>query len=190
MTVGLAGLWPVPVQAQSATVSVPSAKGAKGGTAEVAIKVTDPSDMGAMHVELTYDDAVIKATKVEQGGASKNALVDFSVLPGRVVIGLVSSEPITSNGDAAVVTFEVLGDKGAKSALALENVRAWQADVNRFDIKLATQPGEFTVGASTSIPWWIIAVAVAVVLLFIVWRVRRRSRRKRAAAAAAAVAPA
>ena len=165
-------LYPVAAHAQTATVSVPSVKASKGGEAKVPIKVSEPSDMGALHVELTYDESVLKATKVEKGGVAANALVDFNVQPGRVVIGIVSSDPITSDGDAAVVTFDVLGDKGAKSALGLENVRAWQADVNRFDIKLVPQPGELTVGSKSSFPWWIIVVAAALVIAFIVWRRR------------------
>ena len=173
--VALGALYPVAVHAQTATVSVPMVKGSKGGEVKVPIKVSDPSDMGAMHVELTYDESVVKATKVEQGGAASTALVDFNIQPGRVVVGLVSSDPISSDGDVAVVTFDVLGDNGATSPLGLENVRAWQATVDRFDIKVVTQPGELTVGSkSGGFPWWIVLVAAAAVAAYIWWR-RRRS---------------
>ena len=186
MTAALLLLHAPPAHAASVTVTAPTAKGAKGAEVSIPITVTAAPGVGALHVELTYDDAVLEGLSVSGGKLASNALVDGNPIPGRLIMGLVSSDKIDGDGEVFVAKFRVLGEKGATSTLGLDKVQAWEATLDRLDIAVTAQPGTFTVaGGSSSFPWWIIAVAVAVLLLlFLVWKRRRRDEEPVSVAAA------
>ena len=176
LTAALVLLQAPPARAATVTVTAPTAKGAKGAEVSIPISVTAAPGVGALHVELTYDTAVLEGLSVSGGKLASNALVDGNPTPGRLIMGLVSSDKIDGDGDVFVAKFRVIGDKGATSTLGLDKVQAWEATLDRLDIAVTAQPGTFTVtGPSSSFPWWIIAVAVAfLLLLFLVWKRRRR----------------
>ena len=68
--------------------------------------------------------------------------------------------------------FLVKGQSGQKSALRLENVRAWDGKTH-LDFFVTTANGEFTVGGD-GWPWWMLAVAAAVVVLLLILLGMRR----------------
>lgn len=146
--------------------------------------MTAAPGIGALHVELTYDATVLEAISGSAGSlAAGGSLVDANPTPGRLIMGVVSSDAINGDGEILVAKFRVLGTKGATTALGLEKLRAWEGTLERLDIQAVAAPGSFTVtGAKSAFPWWIIAVAAAVVLLLILllWKRRRREEPARA----------
>ena len=100
-------------------------------TAEVRIPVNaqGAANVGSLHLELSYDSEVLHAILVEKGeAADANAMLEYSVdSPGRVVIGMISSNGINGNGSLAIVTFEVEGEGNTTTSLELENVVAHDA---------------------------------------------------------------
>jgi hypothetical protein len=178
--------------ATSVAVAVPAAKGGSGAEVKVPITITGAEGVGAMHVELTFDPAVLQPLSAEKGRlVSTNALVDSNPQPGRLTIGMVSSDKVSGTGEVIVAKFKVLGKKSSKSALGLEKVQAWEGDVNRFDIKVTTTPGEFTVTGKKAFPWLIIVIAAAVVIAgFMYLRSRSGKQSPALATATAGQAPA
>jgi hypothetical protein len=176
--------------ATSVAVAVPAAKGGSGAEVKVPITITGAEGVGAMHVELTFDPAVLQPLSAEKGRLiSSNALVDSNPQPGRLTIGMVSSDKVSGTGEIVVAKFKVLGKKNSKSALGLEKVQAWEGDVNRFDIKVTTTPGEFTVTGKKAFPWLIVVIAAAVVIAGFMY-MRSRSAKASPALATTTAGPA
>ena len=176
--------------ATSVAIAVPAAKGASGAEVKVPITITGAEGVGAMHVELTFDPAVLQPLSAEKGRlVASNALVDSNPQPGRLTIGMVSSDKVSGTGEVVVAKFKVLGKKNSKSVLGLDKVQAWEGDVNRFDIKVTTTPGEFTVTGKKAFPWLIVVIAAAVVIAGIIY-MRSRSAKTPPALATATAGPA
>jgi hypothetical protein len=129
LSIGLLLLFVVPVAGQAMlTVSVPNATGRPGATVEVPIEVGEATNVGAMHIELSYDADVLQATEVKRGALAENAMLesDLSAL-GRVVIGLIDAAGMNGDGAVAVVVFQIVGQEGDTSPLILENLTAHEA---------------------------------------------------------------
>jgi len=172
--------WSPAVFAQSQTValSAPDLKATSGSQVRVPIAVSGGSGVGALHIELTFDPAVLQPISVEKGKvAPPNTLLDSSATSGRYVIGLVSSDKVTSDGEIVVAKFKVLGKRGAKSDLGLDKLRSWEGSVDRFEFKVTGKQGTFTVGGGSSFPWWIIVVAALVIAAGLIYA-RSRSAKK------------
>lgn len=190
-TVLAAGVVLLPLGAASAstvTVSAPNVQGAKGSEVKVPISLSGASNLGALHVEITFDPRVLTGTTVDAGKLAEGALLESNDAPGRVRFGLATGGKIDGEGQIAIVHFKVVGPKGAQTPLAVELVQAWEATPERFEVKPVVQAGRFTVSGPSSFPWWIVVIAVLVVLLLLFLLARRR--RKGEPAAAGAVPPA
>ena len=153
----------------SVSMKLPTVKGAKGKEVQVPIALEGADGVGALQLELTYDPSVLEAKSAKQGSLGSGALV--------------TGDAIKGSGPVLVASFDVVGKKGEKSPLTLGNVRAWQGDVDRFDVKISSLgAGALTVtGAGSAFPWWI--VILAAVLLAIAVLVARQRRRSESAAA-------
>jgi len=119
------------------------------GEGDIAVKVPvnaqGADDVGALHIELAYDPAVLNATGVEKGTLASNAMMEFSVdTPGRVWVGMIDAAGMNGDGSLVEVSFEVLGQDETTSPLTLEKLAAWDA-TNIFDIPTEASPGSFTV---------------------------------------------
>ncbi len=111
----------------------------------VPINLNGAKDLGAIHIELVYDSAVLEAVKFEAGELAENALVEANLeLPGRVIIGIVDTEGVGGDGAVAVLFFRVLGSQG-DSVLTLENFAAHNAD-SLVDVPAITTDGSFKAG--------------------------------------------
>jgi hypothetical protein len=191
MSVAAAMLWPSEslAQAPGFSIQAPTVKGATGSEVKVPLTVSGASGVGALHVEVTYDPTVLEPQAVERGKLTPaNTLIDSKATSGRYVIGLVSADKIEGSGEVVLVKFKVLGKKGAKSDIGLDQLRAWEGDLNRFELKVTAAPGQFTVASKSSFPWWIVIVAAAVIAAYLLYR-RFRSGAK-PAKPVAPVAPA
>ena len=145
-----------------------------------------------MHLELTYDPALLAVESVEQGSlVAGNALVAFNTdEPGRIVISLATADEIAGDGTLAVAHFLVNGEQGQTTSLGLEYAQAW--DGEGFEIPIELEPGQLTVG-SAGLPLLLlvalVVLALAVILLVVLIRVLRGRRGKRVAPASAGPRP-
>jgi hypothetical protein len=106
----------------SVTVQVGEISGAPGSEVRVPVELKGASNVGALHVEIVYDPTIITAKKVEN---ATGGLLEANVSqPGRVVVGLVTTEGLNGDVTVADVVFEVKGKEGDRSDLRLEKVEA------------------------------------------------------------------
>jgi hypothetical protein len=137
---------------------------AAGGTVDVPIEAVGAPGIGPLHLELTYDPAVLTAQEVTRGPLIANAMMEQSVSArGRVVIALVSADAIKGDGVVVKVRFKATGSQGQQSALTLDAVRAWERGNGR-DVIVRTEAGRATV-ANDYVPLLWIAVACLLLLL-------------------------
>ncbi len=166
-------------RAASVTVRVESVEGASGGEVVIPVTVQGASGIGALHLELIYDAAVLEALAVEKGTLlGDDVLLDFNTSePGKLVIGLVSLEAIEGDGAVVMTRFTVRGTEGQSSPLRLENAKAWDS-VTRLDLFVTSEDGEFTVSpaAISSSSLVVLAVLPIVILLALLFILRRRRR--------------
>lgn len=166
--------------AQSLTVAVEPAQAPSGQTVDIPILVQGSPGFAALHLEMTYDPAVLTVQEVEPGElVAGNALVAFNTdEAGRIIISVAASETIQGDGTLAVARFQVEGEQGRTSPLDLEYPKAW--DESGFDLVMEVESGAFTVGAN---PMSLILAAIACLLLLlfllvVVLLIRRRRRRR------------
>ncbi len=158
------------------TVAVGSTTASSSQEVEIPVTLAAAKNLGALELVLTYDPAVLEAKSADRGALlSSNSLVEYFVNPnGRLAVTLVSQDGVTGDGAVVAAHFLVKGQAGQKSALGLENVRAWEGKT-RLDFLVSTTAGEFTVGGGW--PWWWVAVVVgAVLLLLLLLKFARRTR--------------
>lgn len=111
----------------------------------IPINAEDASNIGALHLELVYDPAVLEPTEVEKGMLAGNAILESNIdTSGRVVIGMIDADGISGDGSLVVVSFRVVGKDGMTTALALEKVAAHDA-TTLMDIPIKGTSGSFTV---------------------------------------------
>lgn len=166
------------------TVAVGSSTASPGQVVQIPITLSGANGLGALELVLTYDPAVLEAKSAERGSLlGSNSLVEhYSDASGRLAVTLVSQDGVGSDGPVIVAHLLVKGQAGHKSALRLENVRAWDGK-SHLDFLVTTTGGEFTVGSGW--PWWWIAVAIIAVLLLLVL-LSKATRRTRPTTSAAA----
>ncbi len=109
--------------------TTPPASPPTGGNFTVPIGLRGAPSIGSLHVEMTYDSNVVQVTSVTSGTLPPDSLFEYSSTPGRVTIGLVCPDGLSSDWAVATVTFEVLSSApgNGQTALVLENVVAHSA---------------------------------------------------------------
>ena len=144
-------------------------------TATVPVSIAGAEGIVAMHVEITYDPAMLQWDGLENGDlVSSNSLVEVNPdTAGTVIIGIATLDPITGTGELLNPSFVVLGPDGTNAAVGLQNVAAW--DENGFDVLLETQDGNLTiVGGGIPVLIFILIAAAAVVVAGTAWWLRKR----------------
>jgi hypothetical protein len=170
------------VQAGSINVRVPSVEAQAGGTVEVPIQATGAPGIGAMQLDLVYDPAVLTPDTVTRGPVlGSNGLLEFNKdKAGRLMLAMVTLDGMQGDGTIATARFKVVGESGKKSALTLENCRAWEGASHR-DVLVNAQGGQVTVVGGNNYLLWIIIAAIIVLLLILFLILRKRSARKKTA---------
>jgi len=170
-------------QASSVTVSVPSLEAKAGSMVDVPIQVVGAPGIGAMQMDLIYDPAVLTPETVTNGKElGSNALLEFNKdTTGRLMMALVTLDAMQGDGTIASARFKVIGEKGQKSALTLENCRVWEGASHQ-DVVVNTEAGNLSVvgkDKSSFLLWIIIAVIVMILLLVLfIWRKRSAARKQ------------
>ena len=132
-------------------VQVGDASGPKGSFVKVPIDVAGAAQIGSMDMALAYDPSVLRAVWVGKGNLTANALLQGNANPmGKILIAMADPGGITGNGSIAMVEFEVLGEAGSRSALALTGLDA--SGVDAMAVPLANRTGMFTVAETPPTP--------------------------------------
>lgn len=166
--------------AAALTLVVGSVQGEANRSVQVPIQIKGAPNVGALQFDLVYDARVLQVDKVARGALVANALLDSNTsTPGRVRIGVVTTEGLKGDGILANVGFQVRGSAGASSALTIENARAWDVP-DHFEILVNVEAGRVEVAAASP-PWLLIAalVVAVVIVLFLLLLVRRRRKSAR-----------
>ncbi len=169
-----------PAFSASVTLRVASVEGKAGDTVDVPITAVAAPGLSAIHLELTYDPAVVTPDTVNRGTlAGSNALVDFNGAdPGRLLIGIATLDPIKGDGPLAIARFKVTGKSGTTTALTPDNCKAWESGTHA-EVLVTTEPGKVTI--PSGVPYLllillaVIIVCVIALLILIVFLLRRRA---------------
>jgi len=148
------------------TVLVGDVKGPHAQDVEIPIEVKGASGVGAMHIEMAYDPAVLSVKEVQAGDlASGGMVVGNTTASGLVTISVAHASGFSGDGVVAKVVARVSGKGGATSPLNLQNVTA-----NHFQTKAVIPTivtnGTFTEGGSAAgtAGIWVFAGLIALVV--------------------------
>lgn len=148
------------------TVQVGDIQAPHGEDVEIPIEVTGASGVGAMHIEMTYDPAVLTVKEVQSGDLLGGGQVaGNTATAGRVTISAIHPGGFSGDGIVAKVVARVGGKDGATCPLSLQNVTA-----NHFQTKAAIPTtvldGSFTEGGSMvgSAGVWVLGGLIALLL--------------------------
>lgn len=166
LIMGMIGETPLPGEAATITVSVGPAEALSREETEVPIHVAGASGLSSMQMALTYDPAILEVKNVAAGPLlPQDALLAHDAAePGRLAIGFVALQGLNGDGAVLKARFGVIGKPGQKTALALENVRAWEK--SDLETLVHTTPGELVI-PRTPWPWWVLAAAIAALVLLL-----------------------
>lgn len=131
----------------------------------VPIVITGADGIVAMHVEITYDPAVLQWDSLENGNLlSSNSLVEVNPdIAGTVIVGIATLDPVSGTGPLLLPRFSVLGVDGATATVGLQNVAAW--DENGFDVLIQTQDQNLAIAGGSGLPILLIALIVGAVVI-------------------------
>ncbi|NBP89278.1 MAG: hypothetical protein EBU59_12440, partial [Planctomycetia bacterium] len=122
-------------------VSMPSVTADTGATIEVPISLSDVEGLLAAELTITFDAAVLTAQSVRTGALANGwALEANTATPGQVVITAAAATSVSATGALAYVTFNVVGEALASTALTITSV-----SLNDGAISTETANGAFTV---------------------------------------------
>lgn len=170
-------VWAMTASAAALTVRVATREGEGGSTVQLPIEVAGAAKVGALQFDLVYDPQVVQADTVTRGALGGNALLDFnSSVPGRLRVGIVTTDGLQGDGVLANVNFKITGRAGANSALTVENARAWETP-SHLEVLVNSEAGRVSVTAGS--PGWMVlgggaAFAVLLLLLLLFALSRRR----------------
>jgi len=148
------------------TVQVGAIGAPHGEDVEIPIEVKGASQVGAMHIELTYDTAVLSPIReVREGDLAGGGLVVGNInTPGRVTVSVAHANGFSGDGVVAKVVARVAGKDGASTPLELQNVTANHVQT-KAAIAATASNGTFTEGgAGGSVAIWGLFGLLAVVI--------------------------
>lgn len=165
--------------AETITLKLPEVDARVGDQIRVPLSVQGAKQMVAWQLVLVHDPSLLRVVETEPGELldSANALLEFnSDNDGRIWIASASIQPISEDGELAVVIYEVIGEAGEKCSLTLEKAEAWQA--NETEILIETANGMVVVAAGANLPWLAGIILAAIAALTVPLLVYRQSRNR------------
>lgn len=170
------------VDAATLTLQIAAMEGAQDSTVLVPIYATGVSNVGALQFDLLYDPQVLRVDTVTNGTPEGNGMVDSnSAMPGRLRIGMVTTEGIKSDGAVANVNFRIIGEPGTSSTLNIQDALAWDTPAH-LEVLVNTEAGRVTVTAASP-PWLTLGALVALLALGLFILLFALSRRRKPAPA-------
>jgi hypothetical protein len=100
-----------------------------GSSVQIPLTLNGIEDkIGNMDITLSYDPSVLEATEVTKGDLTADALFEYNILAGTILISLADAEGFSGNGTIAYVTFNVTGATGSTSPLQIAALTANRAE--------------------------------------------------------------
>lgn len=94
----------------------------------VPLNIKNATNIGNMDILLTYDQNVVKATKVQKGSLTGNTMFDSNVqAAGEIRISFASTQGIKGDGSIAYIEFQAIGSGGSTSPVTLVEAFANEA---------------------------------------------------------------
>jgi hypothetical protein len=159
--------------AASVTLVVPKVQSTVGNDSKVPIHIRDAQGLGPCQFDLVYDPAILELKAINESNKLSIGLFDFNLLsPGRAKLVMTGTpdKPIQGDGELLIVTFAVL--TSGKSAMAIENARAWEQTPDAYEMLVVTESGELTAAGGQSLLF--IAGAVLFLLGIFAWVLLRK----------------
>jgi len=129
--------------AAAVIVTIPSGSVGAGAKATIPVMVSGASNLGAMDLTITYDPSILKFSQANLGELSTNGIVEGNeIKSGTAKISFADTKGISGSGTILTVTFDVVGAKGASTALNA-GAKAYGLDLK--DIPTTAQGGSITV---------------------------------------------
>jgi hypothetical protein len=128
--------------------------GGAGSVTEVKIPVNlqNAANIASLHLELTYDSRSLSAVSITGGSSIGNAIYEYDLSnPGEVLLGLVSSQGIKTDGSLAVITFKVSTKENTVITLNLRNIVAYDA-TTLAEVPTFTSSGSLNTQSGNIIP--------------------------------------
>jgi hypothetical protein len=124
------------------TLSAPDhAVGAPSTSVVVSVLATPADGTLGLDMELDYSSSVLQATSVSKTAISQGFTLTYNIgSPGRVIVSLFGTTPLSGSGAVVDITFDVVGTQGAQSALDLVS-----GQINEGAIETVLDDGLFTV---------------------------------------------
>jgi hypothetical protein len=146
-----------------------------GSRVVIPVKVSGASDLGALDLMVMYNPSVLKYVRTEKGSLSPNAMIEANQShPGLVLISIVDSGGISGSGSICQLSFDVTGNSGSSSYMALAVQGAYTTDLR--DVVTNTTSDMVTVSGNRNLlslsPLLVIAgILTACYIVF--WQKRR-----------------
>lgn len=150
----------IAVHAAGLTLTVQGQSAAPNETVVVPIAVADARDLGGVDLVLVYDPSVLRFVSAAPGSLAARARVQATeTAPGRVAITVASPRTLTGTGPIVALRFVAVAPGGARSAVAIETVRA--VTVDGAPVPAQQVNGTVSVGGGVGTPLSPFAVAGA-----------------------------
>mgnify|MGYP000014571594 CR=1 FL=1 len=118
--VGLAML-AIPVcagQIGSLVVEAPSLAN-QGEEVTVRIVANGMDNVGALQLELLFDDSILEPISVEQGEATSNTMFTYNIENGKIILGFITLSGISGDGAIAKIKFKASGEGTSKLEISV-----------------------------------------------------------------------
>jgi hypothetical protein len=180
-----------PVLAQGTlAVQVGEIRAPHGEDVEIPIEVKGASQVGAMHIEVAYDPAVLSPVRrVEAGDLNSGALIQYDDrTSGKLTISMIHARGFSGDGVVAKVVARVAGKDGASTPLELQNLTANHVQT-KAAIGTTISNGTFTeteAGGGSAAVWALFGLLAVVVFGAAAYAFTRRTAARRPAPATVA----
>lgn len=129
----------------SRTISIPDTSARTGVSINVPINISDAIGVAGAAISLTFDQNVIRATKVALGTVASGFSISDTISSGKVAIAMARATGLSGgSGSLAVVTFTVVGSPGNTTTITFKSASLYDASTKL--IESTKRNGLFTVG--------------------------------------------
>ena len=156
---------PLCAAADGCRLSLPEATVTVGDQVVMVMTATGASGVGAIDLALRFDPSVVRFSDIEAGPMLQGALIEANEIePGRLLIALVSSEPLGPEGELFRIGLETVGAPDTRTTLSFEAANAYHLE-RLIDLPVRTSDGAVALtAASFSTRYLLIGIAFAVAL--------------------------
>jgi len=128
--------------------------GGAGSVTEVKIPVNlqNAANIASLHLELTYDYRSLSVVSLTGGSSMGNAIYEYDLnSPGEILLGMVSSQGIKTDGSLMVITFRITTKTNTVTTLNLKNIIAYDGNT-LLEVPTFTAAGSLNTQSGNIVP--------------------------------------